>query len=182
MRLSLALLPLSLFLTMPAFAVDGVDLPGKDYRRFPAPTAALCRHSCGGEDRCQAYTWVKPGVQEAAAICYLKHTEPAIVRNSCCDSAPRRFITERDLTWEDKVDRPGSDYKNFATTWTKGWEECKVACTGEDICRSWSYVRKGVQGVTGRCWLKNKVAAPVVNPNTVSGVKFVRPAQRIDPG
>ena len=45
---------------------------------------------------------------------------------------------------------------------------------------SWTYVRRGVQGPTGRCWLKNSVARPVPDPNTVSGVKFRRASVRID--
>ena len=46
-----------------AFAVDGVNLPGQDYANFDAPSAFVCRTTCGGESRCQAYTWVKPGIQ-----------------------------------------------------------------------------------------------------------------------
>jgi PAN domain-containing protein len=46
-----------------AFAVDGTNLPGHDYDHFNAPSAFVCRNTCGGESRCQAYTWVKPGFQ-----------------------------------------------------------------------------------------------------------------------
>jgi hypothetical protein len=84
------------------------------------------------------------------------------------------------MVLEDKINRPGSDYKDFATTWTKGWDECRQACTGEPECRSWTYVRKGFQGPQGRCWLKNRVAPPVSDDSTVSGVKYRRPSQRID--
>ena len=163
----------------PALTVDGTDLPGHDYSRFPAPTAGTCRRSCGGDERCQAYTWVKPGFQGPQAICYLKSIEPKIVKNPCCDSGPRRFIAPRDMVLEDKINRPGSDFQNFATQGgSRDWEQCRQACTDNDICRSWSYVRKGVQGPAGRCWLKNKVAAPNVDPNVISGVKY-RPASQI---
>jgi hypothetical protein len=154
------------------FAVDGTDLPGHDYANFEAPSARVCRATCGGETRCQAYTWVKPGIQGPNGRCWLKSSLPAIVKNSCCDSGPRKFIEERDLQAEDRIDRPGSDYKNFETN---GWDTCKIACGNEAACSSWTYVRPGIQGPSGRCWLKNRVARPVPDGNTVSGVKF-RPA------
>jgi hypothetical protein len=42
------------------------------------------------------------------------------------------------------------------------------------------YVRPGVQGPAGRCWLKNVVARPVVDAKTVEGVKFKPASVRID--
>ena len=160
-----------------AFAVDGVNLPGKDYTHFPAPSAAVCRNTCGGEPRCQAYTWVKPGIQGPSGQCWLKHTEPKIVKDPCCDSGPRRFITARDLRAEDKINRPGSDIKNFNTD---SWKQCEAACAENELCSSWTHVRPGVQGPTGRCWLKNRVARPVPDANTISGVKFRPASVRID--
>jgi hypothetical protein len=158
-----------------AFAVDGTDLPGRDYANFDAPSAFVCRTTCGGESRCQAYTWVKPGFQGPSGHCWLKDALPNIVKNRCCDSGPRNFISKRDLRAEDKIDRPGSDFKNFEID---SWKTCEAACAEDDICASWTYVRPGVQGPSARCWLKNRVARPVPNANTVSGVKF-RPASVI---
>jgi len=91
-----------------AFAVDGTNLPGRDYANFPAPSAFVCRTSCGGESQCQAYTWVKPGIQGPTGHCWLKSSLPAIVKDRCCDSGPRNFISKRDLRAEDKINRPGS--------------------------------------------------------------------------
>lgn len=160
-----------------AFAVDGVNLPGKDYTHFAAPSASVCRNTCGGEPRCQAYTWVKPGIQGPQGQCWLKHSEPKIVKDPCCDSGPRRFISARDLRAEDKINRPGSDFKNFNTD---SWKQCEAACAENEICSSWTYVRRGIQGPTGRCWLKNRVARPVSDANMVSGVKFRAASVRID--
>jgi PAN domain len=160
-----------------AFAVDGTNLPGRDYANFPAPSAFVCRTSCGGESRCQAYTWVKPGIQGPTGHCWLKSSLPAIVKDRCCDSAPRNFISMRDLRAEDKINRPGSDFKNFVTN---SWKTCEAACAEGKICLSWTYVRPGVQGPAGRCWLKNVVARPVADTNTVSGVKFKPASVRID--
>ena len=69
----------------PAFAVDGVNLPGHDYANFDAPSAFVCRTTCGGESNCQAYTWVKPGIQGPSGHCWLKSSEPAIVKDGCCE-------------------------------------------------------------------------------------------------
>ena len=161
----------------PAFAVDGTNLPGHDYANFDAPSAFVCRTTCGGESRCQAYSWVKPGIQGPSGRCWLKHTLPEIVKDACCDSGPRNFITKRDLRAEDKINRPGSDFKNFDSA---DWKQCESACAEDQICASWTYVRRGVQGPSGRCWLKNRVARPVPDPNTVSGVKYKRASVRID--
>ena len=162
-------------------AVDGTNLPGRDYTHFPAPSAMTCRHSCGGDAQCQAYTWVKPGIQGPGGVCWLKSSEPPIVKDTCCDSSPRRFITKANMGPEDRTHRPGLDYRNFTAAWTTSpWRECEQACAGEDQCRSWTYVRPGVQGPQGRCWLKSRVAAPVSDANTVSGVKYRPAAVRFD--
>jgi hypothetical protein len=149
--------------------VDGTNLPGHDYVHFNAPSAFVCRNTCGGESRCQAYTWVKPGFQGPTGVCWLKDSLPNIVKDACCDSGPRKFISESDLRAEDKINRPGSDFKNFDTN---GWKTCESACAQNEICASWTYVRPGIQGPSGRCWLKNRVARPAADPNMVSGVKF----------
>lgn len=176
MRIGIVATVLAAFAS-PGFAVDGTNLPGHDYANFDAPSAWVCRATCGGESRCQAYTWVKPGIQGPSGRCWLKHTLPNIVKDACCDSGPRSFISKRDLRAEDKINRPGSDFKNFETN---GWKTCEAACAEDGICSSWTYVRPGVQGPSGRCWLKNRVARPIVDPNCVSGVKFRPASVRID--
>jgi hypothetical protein len=164
-------------LSLPALAVDGTNLPGSDYANFPAHSAKVCMNTCAGESRCKAYTWVKPGIQGPGGMCWLKHSEPDIVKDACCDSFTRRMIDKADIRAEDKTDRPGLDYKNFAQD---GWKNCQASCEAERQCASWSYARRGVQGPTGMCWLKSKVARPVPNDGVVSGVKFVRPSVPID--
>src|SRR5262245_14611089 len=115
----------------PAFAVDGVNLPGHDYANFEAPSALVCRTTCGGESNCQAYTWVKPGIQGASGHCWLKSSLPNLVKDSCCDSGPRNFISPRDLRAEGNINRPGSDFKNFTTD---RWNTCQAACEAEGTC------------------------------------------------
>src|SRR4029077_14418879 len=83
MEIAMRILVSAIILTMFsgfAFAVDGTNLPGRDYANFPAPSAFVCRSSCGGESRCQAYTFVKPGIQGPTGHCWLKSSLPAIER------------------------------------------------------------------------------------------------------
>jgi hypothetical protein len=151
------------------FAADGINMPGKDYANFNAPTWSSCRDTCAGESECQAYTWVKPGIQGPSGRCWLKSAVPPIVRDACCVSSSRQRISERDVKAEGKINRPGMDFKNFTTN---SWKTCEATCTENDVCRAWTYVHPGVQGPTGRCWLKNRVARPVADANTDSGVKY----------
>ena len=171
--LAIALLPLE------ARAVDGFDIPGSDYANFSISSPVVCRNSCGADPKCQAWSWVKPGIQGPSGRCWLKFRLPPIVRNNCCNSGSRQNISKSDLKPEDHTDRPGLDYKNFDVD---SWKTCEVACSGEQMCAAWAYVRPGVQGPQARCWLKGRVPLPVDNPNTISGVKFRPAASPIDPG
>jgi len=119
---ALALLPL------PAGAVDGFNMLGGDYANFPAGSAFVCRNTCGGESRCQGWTWVKPGLQGPAGHCWLKSSIPLppLVKDDCCSSGSHENIDARDLTAENRTNRWGSDYTNFDSD---GWESCQAAKT-----------------------------------------------------
>lgn len=60
------------------FAVD-TNLYGSDYRNvalndnFPS----TCRDLCQKDAPCKAWIWVKPGVQNLKAMCWLKNSIPA---------------------------------------------------------------------------------------------------------
>ena len=166
-----------LLAALPTCAVDGFNLPGSDYRNFDADSWFSCRNTCGGESRCQAWTWVKPGIQGPRGHCWLKHRVPTLVKDACCNSGSRQNIRTVDLKAEDRTNRPGSDYKNYETD---SWNACEAGCASEATCDSWTYVRRGVQGPRGRCWLKRGVPNPVTDANTVSGVKFKPASVRID--
>ncbi len=66
----------------------GIDRPGSDYRNFTLANdqPGLCARQCEQERRCEAYTYVKPGIQGAQARCWLKHSVPQPVSNDCCVS------------------------------------------------------------------------------------------------
>jgi hypothetical protein len=64
------------------------DLPGMDIDRIPlsSPQPADCEKKCADNRRCATWTYVKPGVQQASAVCYLKGSIPDARANGCCTS------------------------------------------------------------------------------------------------
>ncbi len=70
---------------------------------------------------------------------------------------------------ETDVDRPGSD---FRILWLRGGSEaCQEACAQNPQCKSYTYVRPGIEGRLEGCWLKNGVPPPVPDGCCISGVK-----------
>jgi hypothetical protein len=67
---------------------NGIDRPGLDYDNFDLPQARpdLCHYACLSQDRCKAFTYVKPGVQGERARCWLKYDAPTRVKDDCCVS------------------------------------------------------------------------------------------------
>ncbi|MEH2143509.1 PAN domain-containing protein [Nostoc sp.] len=76
--------------TIPRYVVTaefGRDRAGSDYTNFPtSASASNCQQFCINDNRCSAYTYVRPGVQGTSAVCYLKSVAPASTPNSCCVS------------------------------------------------------------------------------------------------
>jgi hypothetical protein len=145
------------------------DRGGSDYKNFDLPQAnpVLCETSCNGDAQCNAWTYVKPGIQGVTARCWLKTgVVPAAKSNTCCVSGVKGF--------EYDTDRGGSDYKNFDLPQADPLL-CETNCNKEPQCNAWTYVKPGIQGVTARCWLKTSV--PEAKPSTccVSGMKFHPP-------
>jgi len=69
----------------------GIDRFGGDYRNFdtqPDPHGAACRTACEAENRCRAWTYVRPGYlgQGSDARCYLKDRLRPPRRKPCCVS------------------------------------------------------------------------------------------------
>jgi hypothetical protein len=66
---------------------------GGDYRSFDLPAAdpELCRAACDDDDKCRAFTYVKPGFQAPVARCWLKGpvVPPARINEGCCVSGVR---------------------------------------------------------------------------------------------
>ena len=71
-------------------------------------------------------------------------------------------------TLEHSNDRPGLDYNSFELD--TGYGHCEFRCKNEKRCRAWTYVRPGIQGARGRCWLKEGLPGSVSNDCCTSGV------------
>ena len=69
--------------------------PGQDYKNFwlNTPDPGLCRDACANDPDCQAYTYVKPGIQGAKARCWLKKSVSAVQSNNCCVSGTKKANT-----------------------------------------------------------------------------------------
>ncbi|WKB51795.1 PAN domain-containing protein [Eleftheria terrae] len=148
----------------PASVEFGIDRPGADYARFElSPDYTLCKSACENDARCQAYTYVHPGVQGSNAACWLKSAAPLPQASGCCYSGVKQVT--REIGW----DRPGSDYTNFDLPWSATADACEAYCRGDARCVAYTYVRPRVQGPNPRCWLKNRIPAPTPNGCCDSG-------------
>jgi hypothetical protein len=70
------------------WAGANIDRPGADFANFDLNGAfpSDCRDACARDGRCQAWTFVKPGVQGPKARCWLKSSVPPPQPNTCCVS------------------------------------------------------------------------------------------------
>jgi len=160
---------------IPAGAQAGKDRAGSDYNSFnlPAANPQLCANACTSDGNCQAWSFVKPGIQGPTARCYLKNAVPLATNNSCCVSGVKPVVPLPPGAQANR-DRPGGDYSvtNLATP---NPTLCYNACQANGNCQSWSYVKPGFQGPTARCYLKNIVPALTNNPCCVTGFKALPP-------
>lgn len=66
-----------------------IDRTGGDYKNLDVATdaaGASCEAACKGEDRCRAWTYVRPGYLGASARCFLKERLTAPRHKPCCVS------------------------------------------------------------------------------------------------
>ena len=66
-----------------------IDRTGGDYRNMDVKTdatGAVCAQACEAEQRCRAWTYVRPGYLGASARCFLKERVTAPRRKPCCVS------------------------------------------------------------------------------------------------
>ena len=64
-----------------------IDRTGGDYKNLDVatdPSGASCETVCKGEERCRAWTYVRPGYQGAQPRCYLKAQIKPPRRSPCC--------------------------------------------------------------------------------------------------
>lgn len=68
---------------------NSMDRIGGDYRRFEItsnPDVEICKKACEDENRCRAWTYLRPGYYGPAARCYLKERITTPRRTPCCMS------------------------------------------------------------------------------------------------
>ena len=157
-----------------------IDLPGKDYKSFDLshPDPDLCRQACINDPKCQAFTYVKPGIQGPNARCWLKSEVPPAKNSACCISGivQREFLRAptspdpKGAMAQDNVDLPGMDYKNFDLN-VPDPRLCQNACLDDPKCKAFTYVKPGFQGPNARCWLKDGVPQTKPNSCCISGIK-----------
>lgn len=70
------------------WAGANIDRPGGDFANFDlnGTFPSDCRDACAKDSRCQAWTYVHPGVQGPKARCWLKASVPPPIPNTCCIS------------------------------------------------------------------------------------------------
>ena len=64
-----------------------IDRTGGDYKNVDVatdPDGAPCEAACKADDRCRAWTYVRPGYLGASARCFLKEKLTAPRRKPCC--------------------------------------------------------------------------------------------------
>jgi len=75
--------------TRPGPIEYSIDRSGGDYRHFDLTAdqdVNACKQTCEGENRCRAWTYVRPGYGAQAARCYLKDKIKPPRRRPCCMS------------------------------------------------------------------------------------------------
>ena len=126
-----------------------------------------CRRICEGNPACEAWTYVKPGIQGPMAMCWLKNSVPPPTADSCCISGVRPAYG----SFEPSTNRYGGDYAGFELAVGAVPFECSKLCYADASCAAWSYVEAGIQGPSPMCWLKNVVPEPSLDTCCTSGVK-----------
>ena len=176
-RIAIVFFCLAIFFARPVSVLAleyGVNRPGMDYFSFQlsAPIAEICQDACNRDHRCQSFTFVRPGVQGANAVCWLKFGAPAPVpAGDCCISGLRgQNAGGSFIQLEYGINRPGNDYFSFILPGPIA-EICRDACARDPHCRSFTFVRPGVQGPDPVCWLKNRVSNPFPGDCCISGHK-----------
>jgi hypothetical protein len=117
------------------------------------------------------------GLQANLDSCKSKGSAGKAGTESTAESSTEKSTTTAraaEVLVEPGTNRGGSDYRNFevgnADLRDQPELNCQAACQKEGQCKAWTYVKAGVQGPNGRCWLKTAVPAAQANNCCVSGV------------
>src|SRR4029077_12014845 len=91
--LSTMLMTVGLVATFSIASADTYEVntnrPGGDYKNFEVRSPSDCQTGCLDDTRCNAWTWVKKGIQGPAARCWLKANVPQPVPDKNCVSGKK---------------------------------------------------------------------------------------------
>ena len=158
----------------PALAQTNFDRPGNDYLSVAVLSGdpADCALVCERDKHCRAWSFKYPTDITTGAVCWLKNSVPARVKNNCCVSGVRGagVIELRNSAIETSIDRFGGDYKSFDLKSSDGDDACKAACAADNKCRAWTFARPGYVGKEAHCFLKKGIKPPRRKAGFISGV------------
>jgi len=119
-----------------------------------------------------------PALVAAAVAVVLLQQRPAPHAASLGQPAPTTArvsdqIMQRQGRLEPDTNRPGGDYKDYDVR-EGGAEVCQADCTKDASCGSFTFVKPGIRGRFGHCFLKRGAPGPVADRCCISGVKSAR--------
>jgi hypothetical protein len=78
------------------------DRPGMDFKNFDVASEdpGICESACNNDQRCKAWTYVRPGVQGSKARCWLKSGIPPLRSNACCTSGIKAGFCDSGSYWD----------------------------------------------------------------------------------
>ncbi len=154
----------------------------------------VCQRACLANFNCKAWTLEWAGTAplnlnnatRQNSICRLKRSAPAsrpanerhvsgiVIGRNAEGQATTPAPSSGQIAgagMEDNTDRPGFDWhRDELPPQRDSPAACQNACLQyRDRCRAWTYVRPGVQGLNGVCYLKHTAPAPVPNKCCISG-------------
>ena len=155
----------------------GIDHPGNDLSVFAlaTPDPGLCRQTCDQNEQCATWTFVKPGVMQANAVCALKFMIATEQGNQNVISGIKGqtgYATGGGARIENVMglgmDLPGGDLGVGGTLERGDPALCAQRCEANGQCQSWTFARPGGPNQPAVCWLKGSVPNPVLNASTIS--------------
>jgi hypothetical protein len=164
------------------------DFPGGDYKSFELKAGEDCQaciNACRHDPNCIAYTYVKPGLQQTNAVCWLKSEINDSVENDNCFSGLKQ-VMKKNFSWipiflpaytVSKVENqniPGNNYKSFELPQGTDCNTCIDSCLNDPKCKSYTYIKPGVQKKNAVCWLKSSAAYPESDSTCISGVRLAK--------
>ena len=132
---------------------DSTDIPAESYRDLdPRADPRICQKACIDDVRCQAWVYSKP-----EAHCWLKKRVLPSRKDDTFISGSLARFQYLDPTYEENIDRHGSDYREFDLARADP-KLCQKACVEDARCRAWNYRKpEGRTDNKPHCWLKDRI-------------------------